>query len=108
MFAKIFNKYSNFNNDFNLLKMKVAVKTSIQHNQALKDVISDDFEFPKNGDNNNIPESKGQQLESQIVNETAYETIIKRLSQSNEEWWLVSTGDNANGYAYRHHLPTDK
>jgi hypothetical protein len=88
--------------------MEEPVKTSTQQNQGVKEVISDDFIDSQNGDNKNIHESKGQQLEASIVTETAYETIIKRLSQSSEEWWLVSTSDNANGYAYRQHIPTDK
>lgn len=88
--------------------MEVQVKTSSQQNQGLNEAISDDCVDHNNGADKNIIESKGQPLESNLVIETAYETIIKRLSQSNEEWWLVSTGDNANGYAYRNHLPTDK
>jgi hypothetical protein len=62
-----------------------------------------------NNDGNNIVLSE-HKLQSIKHNEDqkAYETILQKLQESNEEWWLVSSENEVKGYAYRKRLPSKK
>ena len=62
-----------------------------------------------NEDANTILE-KENMLQSISNNEDlkAYETILQKLQESNEEWWLVSSENEDKGYAYRKRLPSNK
>ena len=76
-----------------------------QSNQLIDNVSNNQYD--NNKDVNNIPE-KENPLQSISNNEDlkAYETILQKLQESNEEWWLVSSENEVKGYAYRQTLPS--
>ena len=78
-----------------------------QSNQLIDNVSNNQYDT--NMDVNNILE-KENPLQSISNNEDlkAYETILQKLQESNEEWWLVSSENEDKGYAYRQRLPSKK
>jgi hypothetical protein len=78
-----------------------------QSNQLI-DTVSNN-QIDTNKDDNSILE-KENPLQSLSNKEDlkAYETILQKLQESNEEWWLVSSENEDKGYAYRQRLPSKK
>ena len=76
-----------------------------QSNQLIDNISNNQYDTNK--DVNNIPE-KENPVQSISNNEDlkAYETILQKLQESNEEWWLVSSENEVKGYAYRQPLPS--
>jgi uncharacterized protein YgiM (DUF1202 family) len=55
-------------------------------------------------DSSNLNIRKGPGTDQPIVGKAAHNEIITLLSRSNEQWWLVRTDDNEEGYAYARYL----
>lgn len=78
-----------------------------QSNQLIDSVSNNQIDANKDA---NIILEKENQIQSISNNEDlkAYETILQKLQESNEEWWLVSSENEDKGYAYRQRLPSKK
>ena len=76
-----------------------------QSNQLIDSVSNNQIDANKDA---NIILEKENQIQSISNNEDlkAYETILQKLQESNEEWWLVSSENEVKGYAYRQPLPS--
>ncbi|MEO5892059.1 MAG: SH3 domain-containing protein [Ferruginibacter sp.] len=55
-------------------------------------------------DNSNLNIRKGPGTDQPIVGKAAHGEVITLVSQSNDQWWLVRTDDNEEGYAYAQYL----
>ena len=78
-----------------------------QSNQLINSVCNIKNENKMDGTNKLVKENI---LQPNSHNEDlkAYETIIQKLHESNEEWWLVSSENEDKGYAYRQPLTAKK
>lgn len=55
-------------------------------------------------DSSNLNIRKGPGTDQPIVGKAAHNEIITLISRSNEQWWLVRTDDDEEGYAYARYL----
>jgi uncharacterized protein YgiM (DUF1202 family) len=55
-------------------------------------------------ENSNLNIRKGPGTDQPIVGKAAHGEIITLVNKSNEQWWLVRTDDNEEGYAYAQYL----
>ena len=55
-------------------------------------------------DSSNLNIRKGPGTDQPIVGKAAHGEIITLVSQTNNQWWLVRTEDNEEGYAYAQYL----
>ena len=55
-------------------------------------------------DSSNLNIRKGPGTDQPIVGKAAHNEIITLISRSNEQWWLVRTEDDEEGYAYARYL----
>lgn len=55
-------------------------------------------------DSTNLNIRKGPGTEQPIVGKAAHDEIITLVNKSNDQWWLVRTDDNEEGYAYAQYL----
>jgi hypothetical protein len=78
-----------------------------QSNQKVNKV-TDNLILSITENNSNIQTSNTQKSISHNEDQKAYETILQKLQESNEEWWLVSSENEVKGYAYRQRLPFKK
>jgi hypothetical protein len=78
-----------------------------QSNQLIDSVSNNQIDTNKDA---NIILEKENPLQSISNSEDlkAYETILQKLQESNEEWWLVSSENEVKGHAYRQRLPSKK
>ncbi|MEO7924618.1 MAG: SH3 domain-containing protein [Chitinophagaceae bacterium] len=52
----------------------------------------------------NLNIRKGPGTDQPIVGKAAHHEIVTVVSQTSEQWWLVRTKDNEEGYAYAQYL----
>lgn len=52
----------------------------------------------------NLNIRKGPGTDQPIVGKAAHHEIVTVVSQSSEQWWLIRTKDNEEGYAYAQYL----
>ncbi|WP_113652721.1 SH3 domain-containing protein [Pedobacter namyangjuensis] len=52
----------------------------------------------------NLNIRKGPGTDQPIVGKAAHHEIITLVNRSNEQWWLVRTNDNEEGYCYAQYL----
>ncbi|HQV56007.1 MAG: SH3 domain-containing protein [Chitinophagaceae bacterium] len=52
----------------------------------------------------NLNIRKGPGTDQPIVGKAAHHEIVTVVSQSSEQWWLIRTVDNEEGYAYAQYL----
>ena len=52
----------------------------------------------------NLNIRKGPGTDQPIVGKAAHHEIVTLVSQSNDQWWLIRTKDNEEGYAYAQYL----
>ncbi|WP_293923525.1 SH3 domain-containing protein [Sphingobacterium sp. UBA6320] len=57
-------------------------------------------------DNSNLNIRKGPGTDQPIVGKAAKDEIITLISKANDQWWLVRTKDNEEGYCYAQYLQT--
>lgn len=55
-------------------------------------------------DSSNLNIRKGPGTDQPIVGKAAHNEIITLISRSSEQWWLVRTDDDEEGYAYARYL----
>lgn len=55
-------------------------------------------------DNSNLNIRKGPGTDQPIVGKAAKGEIITLISKANEQWWLVRSKDNEEGYCYAQYL----
>lgn len=55
-------------------------------------------------DSSNLNIRKGPGTDQPIVGKAAHDEIITLLSKTNNQWWLVRTENNEEGYAYAQYL----
>ena len=48
----------------------------------------------------NLNIRKGPGTDQEIIGKAAHNEIVTLISKSNDQWWLVRTDDNVEGYAY--------
>mgnify|MGYP003526561542 CR=1 FL=1 len=57
-------------------------------------------------ENSNLNIRKGPGTDQPIVGKAAKGEIITLVSKANDQWWLVRTADNEEGYSYAQYLET--
>jgi uncharacterized protein YgiM (DUF1202 family) len=57
-------------------------------------------------DSSNLNIRKGPGTDQPIVGKAAKDEIITLISKANDQWWLVRTKDNEEGYCYAQYLQT--
>ena len=55
-------------------------------------------------DSSNLNIRKGPGTDQPIVGQAAHDEIITLISKTNNQWWLVRTENNEEGYAYAQYL----
>ena len=55
-------------------------------------------------DSSNLNIRKGPGTDQPIVGKAAHDEIITLISKTNNQWWLVRTENNEEGYAYAQYL----
>lgn len=55
-------------------------------------------------EHSNLNIRKGPGTDQPIVGKAAHHEIITLINRSNEQWWLVRTNDNEEGYSYARYL----
>ncbi|TKC10041.1 SH3 domain-containing protein [Pedobacter polaris] len=55
-------------------------------------------------ENSNLNIRKGPGTDQPIVGKAAHGEVITLVNRSNEQWWLVRTKDNEEGYCYAQYL----
>ncbi len=55
-------------------------------------------------EHSNLNIRKGPGTDQPIVGKAAHHEIITLVNRSNEQWWLVRTNDNEEGYCYARYL----
>lgn len=57
-------------------------------------------------DSSNLNIRKGPGTDQPIVGKAAKDEIITLISKANDQWWLVRTKDNEEGYCFAQYLQT--
>ena len=55
-------------------------------------------------EHSNLNIRKGPGTDQPIVGKAAHHEIVTVVSQTSEQWWLIRTVDNEEGYAYAQYL----
>jgi len=55
-------------------------------------------------EHSNLNIRKGPGTDQPIVGKAAHHEIVTVVSQTSEQWWLIRTTDNEEGYAYAQYL----
>ena len=55
-------------------------------------------------ESSNLNIRKGPGTDQPIVGKAAHGEVITLVSRSNDQWWMVRTDDNEEGYAYAQYL----
>ena len=80
----------------------------LELNKTVEPKLSDNVSIRKKDEKGNDLVENNLSLIPPMDDQSAYETIIQKLQESKEEWWLVSPGDEDKGYAYRKSLAPTK
>jgi uncharacterized protein YgiM (DUF1202 family) len=58
-------------------------------------------------ESSNLNIRKGPGTDQPIVGKAAHGEVITLVSKLNDQWWLVRTKDNEEGYAYAQYLTAE-
>ena len=88
--------------------MEPSFKKAGEQSSRLSEKFTENSSISKPDENTNSLMENNLASIAPIDDQSAYETIIQKLKESKEEWFLVSPSEEDRGYAYRHRLAPTK
>ena len=92
---KLWNTYDTIDPNFTSGDLILNISVSIGADVTKEKVTTD---------SSNLNIRKGPGTDQPIVGQAAHDEIITLISKTNNQWWLVRTENNEEGYAYAQYL----
>ena len=95
---QLWNKYADIDPNYTGNDLVMNVNVGMDANVTQVKVVTE---------SSNLNIRKGPGTDQPIVGKAAHGEVITLVSKTNDQWWLVRTKDNEEGYAYAQYLTSE-